>query len=111
MTWGGYSGGQYFNEGFEANTNSRFYKDYGLKVNFEILDDFVASRKAFENGEVDLLWSTVDAFPTEAGQLAGEPQIVFQADWSRGGDAVVARRGVNSVGDLKGKKIAVVAAQ
>jgi NitT/TauT family transport system substrate-binding protein len=107
VTWGGYAGGQYFNEGFEANTNSRFYKDYGLKVNFEILDDFVASRKAFENGEVDLLWATVDAFPTEAGQLAGEPQIVFQADWSRGGDAVVARRGVNSVGDLKGKKIAV----
>ena len=107
VTWGGYAAGQYFNEGFDANTESRFYKDYGLKVNFEILDDFGASRKAFENGDVDLLWSTVDAFPTEAGQLNGEPQIVFQADWSRGGDAVVVRRGINSVKDLKGQKIAV----
>ncbi len=107
VTWGGYAAGQYFNEGFKANTNSRFYKDYGLKVNFEILDDFVASRKAFENGDIDLLWSTVDAFPTESGQLAGEPQIVFQTDWSRGGDAVVVKRGINSVQDLKGKKIAV----
>ena len=33
--------------------------------------------------------------------------IVWQADWSRGGDAVVARRGITSVADLKGKKIAV----
>lgn len=107
VTWGGYAGGQYFNEGFDANTNSRFYKDYGFKVQFEILDDFVASRKAFENGQVDLLWATIDAFPTEVSTLAGDPQVVFQADWSRGGDAIVARRGINKVSDLKGKKIAV----
>jgi NitT/TauT family transport system substrate-binding protein len=107
VTWGGYAAGQYFNEGFDVNDASRFTKDYGLKVNFEIVDDFVASRKQFENGELDLLWCTVDAFPTEAGTLAGEPQIVFQADWSRGGDAIVVRRGINSVADLKGKTIAV----
>ncbi|MEO1436871.1 MAG: ABC transporter substrate-binding protein, partial [Bacteroidota bacterium] len=107
VTWGGYAGGQYFNEGFEANTDSRFYKDYGFQVEFKILDDFIASRKAFENDEVQLLWATVDAFPTESGSLAGDPQVVFQADWSRGGDAVVVRRGISKVSDLKGKKIAV----
>ncbi len=107
VTWGGYAAGQYFNEGFEASEESRFYKDYGFKVNFMILDNPVTSRKAFENNEVDLLWATIDAFPTESGQLAGDPQVVFQADWSRGGDAIVARRGINSVADLKGKKIAV----
>jgi NitT/TauT family transport system substrate-binding protein len=32
---------------------------------------------------------------------------VFQADWSRGGDAIVSSRGINTVSDLKGKKIAV----
>ena len=47
VTWGGYAGGQYFNEGFKANTESRFYKDYGFKVNFEVIDDFDASRDAF----------------------------------------------------------------
>ena len=36
VTWGGYAGGQYFNEGFEANKNSRFYKDYGFQVEFLI---------------------------------------------------------------------------
>lgn len=108
VTWGGYAGGQYFNEGFDANTESRFYKDYGLKVEFKVLDDFDASRNAFKADEVNLLWTTIDAFPTEVNGLSDfDPVIVFQADWSRGGDAVVARRGINSVKDLKGKKIAV----
>lgn len=108
VTWGGYAAGQYFNEGFKANTNSRFYKDYGFKVNFEVIDDFDASREAFKNGNIDLLWATIDALPTEMEGLSKfDPQVVFQADWSRGGDAIVVRRGINSVTDLKGKKIAV----
>lgn len=108
VTWGGYAGGQYFNEGFEASTNSRFYKDYGIKVEFKVLDDFQASRDAFRAGEVDLLWQTIDAFPTEVNGLKDQdPVIVWQADWSRGGDAIVARRGINQVADLKGKTIAV----
>jgi len=108
VTWGGYAGGQYFNEGFEATKNSRFYKDYGFQVEFKVLDDFEASRNAFRAGEVDLLWATIDAFPTEVGALSAvDPVIVFQADWSRGGDAIIARRGITRVSDLKGKNIAV----
>lgn len=108
VTWGGYAGGQYFNEGFKANKNSRFYKDYGFGVDFKVLDDFVASREAWRRGDVDLIWATIDAFPTEAAEHSDlEPQVVFQADWSRGGDAIVVRRGISNVTDLKGKKIAV----
>jgi NitT/TauT family transport system substrate-binding protein len=108
VTWGGYAGGQYFNEGFEANTRSRFFKEYGLKVEFKVLDDFEASRNAFRADEVHLLWQTIDAFPTEVNGLSDfDPVILWQADWSRGGDAIVARRGINKVSDLKGKKIAV----
>ncbi|MFK8102862.1 MAG: phosphate ABC transporter substrate-binding/OmpA family protein [Saprospiraceae bacterium] len=108
VTWGGYAGGQYYNEGFKANTQSRFYKDYGFKVEFKILDDFEQSRNAFKSGGVDLLWATIDAFPTEVEALRKyEPQVVFQADWSRGGDAIVSRRGINKVSDLRGKRVAV----
>ena len=108
VTWGGYAGGQYFNKGFDANTESQFYKDYGFKVNFKVIDDFDASRDAFKSGDIDLMWATIDAFPTELEGLSKyDPQVVFQADWSRGGDAIVSRRGINTVKDLKGKKIAV----
>ena len=108
VTWGGYAGGEYFNEGFEANDKSRFLKEYGFPVEFKVMDDFDASRAAFKSGEIDLLWSTIDAFPTEVEALKEfNPQVVFQSDWSRGGDAVVVRRGINTVAELKGKKIAV----
>lgn len=108
VTWGGYAGGQYFNEGFSASKESRFTKEYGIPVEFQVLDDFEPSRNAFRAGEVDLLWCTVDAFPTEVNGLSDfDPIIVFQADWSRGGDAIVVRRGITKVSDLKGKKIAV----
>ncbi len=108
VTWGGYAGGQYYNNGFEATEDSRFYEDYGFQVEFKVLDDFDPSRNAFRSGDVDLLWTTIDAFPTEVNGLSDfDPVIVFQADWSRGGDAIVARSGISKVADLKGKKIAV----
>lgn len=108
VTWGGYAGGQYFNEGFEASTASRFYKEYGIKVQFKVMDDVTASLEAWKNGDLDLHWYTIDAFPTIVKGLRDfDPVVVWQADWSRGGDAVVVRRGINNVSDLKGKKIAV----
>ncbi len=108
VTWGGYAGGQYVNEGFEASEASRFYTDYGLKVEFKVLYDFEASRNAFRADQVKLLWQTIDAFPTVVNGLSDfDPVIVWQADWSRGGDAIVARRGITKVSDLRGKKIAV----
>ncbi len=108
VTWGGYAAGQYWNKGFDANTESNFYRDYGFKVKFHVLDEFGPSRDAFRSGKVDLLWATIDAFPTETAGLADlEPQVVFQADWSRGGDAIVTRRGIRNVSDLKGKTVAV----
>lgn len=107
VTWGGYAGGQYFNEGFNANKESRFYKEYGFMVEFKVLDDFNASRAAWKSGEVDLLWATIDAFTTETNGLQEyEPQVIMQSDWSRGGDAIVVRRGINKMKDLKGLKVA-----
>jgi NitT/TauT family transport system substrate-binding protein len=107
VTWGGYAGGEYFNEGFAASKESRFYKEYGILVDFKLLDDFNDCRNAWKSDNIDLMWATVDAFTTEVnGFKEFEPQIVFQADWSRGGDAVVVTRTIQNVADLKGKKIA-----
>jgi len=110
VTWGGYVGGEYFNGGFKPSEDSRYFKQFGLKVNFQVMDDFVPSRDAWKSGKCNLLWATVDAFTTEAAnfQRAGyDPRFVFQADWSRGGDAIVVGPGINSMKDLRGKKVAV----
>jgi NitT/TauT family transport system substrate-binding protein len=108
VTWGGYAGGQYFNEGFKANAESRFKKDYGIDVEFVLNDDVDASLNAWKSGEIDLHWYTIDAFPTILPGLADfDPVVLWQADWSRGGDAIVVRRGINSVAELRGKTVAV----
>lgn len=106
VTWGGYVGGQFWNQGFKDNANSRYRKD-GICVNFHVMDDFAASRAAFRNGSMDLMWSTIDSFPTESGGFGEKVKWLFQADWSQGGDAIVVKKGINSVTDLSGKRIAV----
>lgn len=110
VTWGGYAGGQYYNNGFKDNANSRFRTEKGICVNFHVMDDFNASRAAFKSGAMDLMWVTIDAFPTESGSYGEPVKFLFQADWSRGGDAIVTKSGINSVADLIGQKIAVAPA-
>ncbi|MEM1324793.1 MAG: OmpA family protein [Bacteroidota bacterium] len=108
VDWVGYAGGQYFNNGFEASKDSRFYENYGFEVDFQVINDPEASLAAWKRGDLDLHWFTLDAFPTiYEGIKDYDPVILFQADWSRGGDAIVARRGINNVADLKGKTVAV----
>lgn len=110
VTWGGFAPGLYFNEGAAANTQSRFYKDYGFKVDFKIENDLLNAMNAWMAGEYDAIVLTADAFPlfTSADDInAFKPLAFLQTDWSRGGDAVIVKRGINSANDLKGKKVAV----
>jgi NitT/TauT family transport system substrate-binding protein len=106
VTWGGYAGGEYFNKGFKASEESRYWTEYGLPVNFILIDDYNPSRDAWKADKCHLLWNTADAFPVEAASLAQyQPVIIFQSDWSRGGDVLVGK-GVKSVRDLRGKRVA-----
>lgn len=108
-TWPGFAGGQWFNGGFEASEESRFYTEYGILVEFKVNDDLDAARAGWKSGEYDLMWTTVDSFSPETPGLEAEfhPNVFLQIDWSRGGDAVVVRPGISSVQDLRGKKIAL----
>lgn len=110
VTWGGYAPGLYFNEGANANENSRFFKEYGFKVEFKVENDLLNARNAWMAGEYDVLVQTADAFPLyTAPENINEfqPKAFMQVDWSRGGDAIIVKRGINTVNDLKGKRIAV----
>jgi NitT/TauT family transport system substrate-binding protein len=111
VTWGGYAGGIYANNGFAPNKDCLFYKDFGIQVEMFVIDDFVKSRDAFraggDNGGVDIMWSTVDAYALEyAGLQQLRPKAFLQYDWSRGGDAIAVDGSIQSVADLKGKSLA-----
>ncbi len=110
VTWGGYAPGLYFNEGPNANEQSRFFKDYGFKVEFKVENDLLNAMNAWMKGEYDVLVQTADAFPLYTAPQdinAFQPKAFMQVDWSRGGDAVIVKRGINTANDLKGKRIAV----
>ncbi len=110
VTWGGYAPGLYFNEGSEPSEQSRYFKDYGLKVRFHKNDDLANALNAWISGDYDVLVQTADAFPlyTSPDDIwALKPTVFMQVDWSRGGDVIIAKRGINSINDLKGKRVAV----
>jgi NitT/TauT family transport system substrate-binding protein len=112
VLWGGYAGGIMANGGMAPSKNSTFARDFGVEVELLQIDDFVKSRDAFraggDKGGVDIMWSTVDAYALEYGGLSKlDPKAILQYDWSRGGDAIAVDSSIQSVADLRGKKMAV----
>jgi len=113
VTWGGYAGGIYANNGFKANKDSIYWKEYGIEVELRVIDDYPASRTAFKqggdkDGGVDIMWGTVDSYALEYESIKDlDPKVIMQYDWSRGGDAIAVTKEIQSVQDLKGKRIAV----
>ena len=108
-TWAGHAPGVVFNDGLNPGPNSRYKQKYNLDVKFVLLEDPAAKLAAFRKGDVDLMWDTVDNWAREASVLAEQNQkakSVMMQDWSRGGDGIVSLASINSIEDLKGRRIA-----
>jgi NitT/TauT family transport system substrate-binding protein len=82
-----------------------WFKEAGVNVDFKWFD-YVPSMDAFAGGKVDAVTVTNgDALVTGS---AGSPSVCIVAnDYSNGNDMLVAKPGIKSVADLKGKKIGV----
>lgn len=107
-SWPGFAGAVSYNGGFKASENSRYFKNFGMLVEFVLQDDISAGRSAWLSDDIDVLWGTFDALPTETGGWKKEsPQFITQVDWSRGGDLIIGTSAVENINDLRGKKISV----
>jgi NitT/TauT family transport system substrate-binding protein len=108
-TWAGHSPGIVYNAGMDPNPASQYQGRFGMQVKFVLIEDPAAKFAAFRNGDVDIMWDTVDNWAREASILAEHGQqaksIILQ-DWSRGGDGIVSLVSIKSIEDLKGKKVA-----
>lgn len=81
-----------------------FFKEEGVSVRlirFSVLED---ARRAFERGQVDGMTSTLIEL-LQAHEHGNAGKVVLIADFSNGADVVIARKGINSPADLKGKKL------
>lgn len=76
-----------------------------LKVEPQVLDDFTARQAAFTSGKTDFTIYTIDslAFDAAAGVRG---KIVMVLDKSAGADGIVAKPGISTLAQLKGRKIA-----
>ncbi len=108
-TWAGHAPGIVYNRGMDPGAASLYKKELGIEVKFVLLEDPAAKLAAFQKGDVDVMWNTVDNWAREASVLSetsvGGKSILLQ-DWSRGGDGIVSLSSIQSVEDLKGKRIA-----
>ncbi|MBP1634905.1 MAG: OmpA/MotB domain protein [Acidobacteria bacterium] len=108
-TWAGHAPGVVFNAGMEPSAASLYRQRFGLDVRFVLLEDPAAKLAAFRNGDVDIMWDTVDNWAREASILAEQGQkakSVIMQDWSRGGDGIVSLSSIKSIEDLRGRKVA-----
>lgn len=90
---------------WEVGIEKGWFKEEGVDVKFEWFD-YVASMDAFAAGKLDAVGMTNgDALVT--GSTGAKSVMAIINDYSNGNDMVVAKYGIKSVKDLKGKKVGV----
>lgn len=86
-----------------------YYADQGLAVKLIPFQTLADGRRAFEKGHIDIMAGTLMEFYT-AREISGINPVVFLvADFSNGGDMLLAHKDIPDVASLKGKKIGLEA--
>ena len=88
---------------WEIGIKKDWFKEEGVEVKFEWYD-YVESMDAYVAGQIDAVGMTNgDALVTGS---TGKPSVcILINDYSNGNDMIVAKPGIESVKDLKGKKV------
>ena len=90
---------------WEVALEKQWFKEAGVDVQFEWFD-YVASMDAYAAGQLDAVGMTNgDALVT--GATGATSVMILMNDYSNGNDMLIAKQSINSVKDLKGKKIGV----
>lgn len=97
-TWVGYGP-------FYIARDKGFFKEEGVDVELSIMEDTPLKMGAFMAGQLDMVASTADEFPIYLKE-GKSIRYVLAVDNSKGGDGIVSNKEINSVADLKGKKVA-----
>jgi NitT/TauT family transport system substrate-binding protein len=106
----GFAPGIFMNGGAAPNKTSRMYTEFGLTFEAIRMDDMQKLNDALKNGDLDFIFTTTDISPIgmdRSSDLAKMSVMQFlKIDDSRGADVFIVDKSINTVADLKGKKIA-----
>ncbi len=84
-----------------------YFEEAGLNVK---LFDFVSlsdSRRAFERGQIDVLAGTIVEMLIISNNSFKTPQTFYVTDFSNGADVILGRKPLESIRELKGKRVGV----
>lgn len=88
---------------YEVAIQKGWFKEAGVDVEF-VWFEYVASMEAFAAGSLDAVGMTNgDALVT--GATGKKSTTILINDYSNGNDMIIAKQGINSIKELKGKKI------
>jgi NitT/TauT family transport system substrate-binding protein len=88
---------------FEVGIQKGWFKEAGVAVEFSWFD-YLPSMEAFSAGKVDAVMVTNgDALVT--GASGAKSKMILVTDYSNGNDKVIAKPGITSLKQLKGKKV------
>jgi len=82
-----------------------WFKEEGVDVKF-VWFDYSASLDAFATGKIDAV-GLANGDALILGATGAHNVMYLVTDYSNGNDMVIAKKGINSLKDLKGKKVAV----
>ena len=109
IIWGGDMATFYANGGLKTKSGSIFQKQ-GLNLNLTPGDDFIQQVRDYRSGKSPFLRGTYRMMGQASEVLGSDPRtkgvVIMQMTWSAG-DHMVAREGIKTVTDLKGKTVAV----
>ncbi|MFN0170515.1 MAG: phosphate ABC transporter substrate-binding/OmpA family protein [Bryobacteraceae bacterium] len=107
--WAGWAPIIFANNGFKPGKVWKSPSGKDFKVELTLIDDPVAMRDAYAAGSVHVGWATLDMIPLFLESLKRDsrvmPRVYQQVDWSNGGDGIVVRENIKTVGDLRGKTV------
>ena len=93
---------------FYVAMDKGFFEDCGLDFSMVDFDDSSASCSALLAGKVDLAYTTLDAAIIAESQYDEDMlDVTAIVDESAGADGILVKKDINSIADLKGKKVGV----
>lgn len=107
--WAGFAGITWVNGGMITTENSLMKTKFDGNLSIIQTDIRRDAINGLKNGDVDVIWGTVDVLPIEMGEMNDMVQLnvvcPFKIDDSHGADVVLARDYIKSVADFKGKRV------
>lgn len=98
-TWVGY--GPFF-----IAKEQGYFDEEGVEVELIIMEDPKLRFGALAAGRLDAIATTIDTMPLYLTPDGTTYQYIFAVDDSKGGDGIVAHKDIETIADLKGKKVA-----